>query len=111
MNAIVLAWVLVASPLEGGFSQDKKNPEDVKVTVDLDNVTIKDALEFLNFVSGVPIEPDDAAAKKIKPDLKMSLKVKDASLLGTPRILLVPHGLEVKVLDKKKVVITVPQER
>jgi hypothetical protein len=111
MNATLLALFLVASPLREAPGQEKKNPEEVKVTVDLDNVTLKDALEFLNFVSGVPIEPDDAATKKINPDLKVSIRVKDTTLVGALRLLLVPHGLEVKVQDKKKVVITVPEGR
>lgn len=109
MKAFILASVLLASASVPGAAQEKKSPEEIKVTVNLENVAVKDVLESLTALTGVPIDSDEAASKKIDPALKVSFKVKDTSLVGALRLLLGPHGLEVTVLDKKKVLITVPK--
>jgi hypothetical protein len=72
-------------------------------------VPLSDVLSQLTTLTEVPIESDDAARKKLG-DLdkaKVTFKVKDVSLTGALTLLLSPHGLTVKVVDKKKVVVTV----
>ena len=84
------------------------DPDATKVSVDFENTSLADVLTNLTHLTKVPIELDDAARKKVgDPDkLMVSVKVKDVSLTGALRLLLGPSGLEVTVVDKKKVVVT-----
>ncbi len=82
---------------------------EAPVTVEFENLPLSDVLSQLTTLTDVPIELDDAARKKLG-DLEkatVTFKVKEVSLTGALKLLLGPHGLVVKVVDKKKVVITV----
>jgi hypothetical protein len=107
MNAVAGAIVLAVSSLVGSSVQDKQNPEEVKVTADFDNVAVKEILDSFHVLTGVPIEMDEAATKKVD-HITVSFKVSEATLVGALRLLLGPRGLEVKVVEKKKIVITAP---
>lgn len=95
--AIVLAAVLAG------------DPDIVKVTADFENATLTEVLENLTLITQVPIELDDAAKKKIGDPKKerISFKVQDISLTAAAKLIFTPRGLEVKVVDQKKLLITV----
>ncbi|RPH36936.1 MAG: hypothetical protein EHM91_15540 [Planctomycetota bacterium] len=79
------------------------------VTVDFENTSLADVLRQLTTLTEVPIELDAAARKKLgDPEkLMVAFKVKDVALTDALKLLLGPHGLSVKVVDRKKVVVTV----
>ena len=85
------------------------DPDTMKVTVDFAETSLTDVLTTLTALTKVPIELDAAARRKLgDPDkLMVSFKVKDVALTGALSLLLGPHGLSVKVVDRKKVVVTV----
>ena len=72
--------------------------------------SVGEILDSLKTITGFPIEMDDAARKKMDPSTKISFKVKDLTLTSALKLLFTPQGFEVKVVDKKKIVITVPKE-
>ena len=85
------------------------DPDTTKVTVDLENTTLADVLSNLTLISQVPIELDDAA-KKMVGDLSkqtISMKLKDTSVTAAVKLVFQPRGLEVKVVDGKKLLVTV----
>lgn len=84
------------------------DPDTVKVTADFDNATLAEVLDNITLISGVPIELDDAAKKKIGDPKKerISFKVQDVSVTGAAKLIFTPRGLEVKVVDQKKLLIT-----
>ena len=84
------------------------DPETIKVTVELEDTTLTDVLTNLTYLTEVPIEIDEAARKRLgDTEKRLSFKVKDISLSSALKILLAPHGLSFKVIDRKKVVVTV----
>ena len=85
------------------------DPDTIKVSVEFENASLTDVLTNLTLLTEVPIDIDEAARKKLgDPDKQMvSFKVKDTSLTSSLRLLFGRHGLEVKVVDRKKVLITV----
>jgi hypothetical protein len=92
-------------------TQDAKDPEKVRVTAEFKNTTFAAALEALRKQSGVPIEVDEAAKKVVdfEKDL-LTLKLNDIVLTGALRLMCGPSGLEARVVEKKKILITVPKE-
>jgi hypothetical protein len=85
------------------------DPDTVKVTLDFDNAPLSEVLESITLISQVPIELDDAAKKKIG-DLskeKISMKLQNTTVTGAARLIFTPRGLDVKVVDKQKIVVTV----
>ena len=86
------------------------DPDTTKVTVDFENAALSDILTNLTLISQVPIELDDAARKKVGDLTKstLSMKLKDTSVTGAVKLIFQPRGLEVKVVDGKKLIVTVP---
>jgi hypothetical protein len=84
------------------------DPDTAKVSVDFEDQSLTEVLSNLTLLTGVPIELDAAARKKLgDPDkLMVSFKVKDTVLTSALGLLLTPHGLSVKVVDRKKVLVT-----
>jgi hypothetical protein len=101
--AIALAWI----PVAFAFPQDKKSPDSVKISAEFDNATIGEVLDSLKAISGVPIELDEAAQKKLDLETRITFKVQDTPLTEAVQILLTGRGLAVTVVDKRKVLITV----
>jgi hypothetical protein len=90
--------------------QDKENskdPEIRRVTLDYKDATLTRILEDLRKATGIPIELDEAARKKVDPDKdQFSIKITDLSLYNSLRLILQPSELTVKSVDKKKILIT-----
>jgi len=86
------------------------DPDTMKVTADFQNAPLTSILENLTLLSQVPIELDASASKKLGDPAKitLSVKFKDISLTAAVKLVFTPHGLEVKVVDNKKLVVTVP---
>lgn len=98
---------LIALALSAVLAGD---PDTIKVTVDFQDAGMNDVIENLTRISKVPIDLDDAARKKLG-DLsrhKVNLNLKDISVTGAARLLFGPHGLQVKVVDRRKLLITAP---
>lgn len=102
MSPIALLLALVCMPQE-------KDPENAKITLDLHNVTVQEVLDHITKTTKIPIELDDAARKKLDPEAKISLKVQDINVKGALQLLLGPQGFSVKLVDKKKFVVTVSE--
>jgi hypothetical protein len=85
------------------------DPDATKVTIDFENASLSDILTNLTLISQVPIELDDAAKKKVGDLTKatLSMKLKDTSVTGAVKLIFQPRGLEVKVVDGKKLLVTV----
>ena len=98
---------LIALALAAALAGD---PDTTKVTVEFQNATLTDVLESITLVSQIPIELDEAARKKLGDPAKqtVSIKLKDISVTGAAKLLFGPRGLEVKVIDGKKLLVTVP---
>ena len=111
MDAILSAILLAASPQGDVPSQEKKNPEELKVTVDVQDGTLGEVLDFLRLVSGVPIDVDEPATKKLDLTSKISFKIQDVKLVDALKLLFGPRSLEVAVIEKTKVLIRVPKGR
>jgi hypothetical protein len=98
----VLALILAAA-----LAPQDKDPDQVKVTADMQNAPLGQVLEMFSQISGVPIELDDAARKQLDLDKEMiSIKVQDISVTGALKLLFARHNMDVKTVDKKKVVIS-----
>ena len=84
------------------------DPDIVKVTCDFDNASLTEALEDITLISQVPIELDEAAKKKIGDPSKekISIKLQNVSVTAAVKLIFGPRGLEVKVVDKRKLLVT-----
>lgn len=91
--------------LLAGLGQDK-DPDQVRITVDLQDVTMGEAIEAFSRLSGVPIELDDAARKELDLGRKLGIKMQDISLTSGLKLLLVRTNMDVRTVDRKKVLIT-----
>jgi hypothetical protein len=110
MKLLALAAALVVGPVALS-AQDKKDPETIRITAYYENATLEDILEGIQSISGIPIEIDDAALKKVDLKAATSFKVQDVTLASGVKLLVGPLGLEAKVVDKKKLLITVPKAK
>ena len=84
-----------------------KDPDAIRITLELENTPVDDAMSMVKEISGVPVEITDAARKKLGKT-GLSIKIQDAKLQLALTLLVRPHGLDVKLVDKKKFVIIVP---
>lgn len=91
-----------------GLLLQAKDPESVTVTLDYKDLTIAEILTDLQKVSGVPIEMDESAREAVDPaKQRRSIKVQDINLTSALHLLFRPLGLTVRLVDKKKFLITV----
>ncbi len=82
------------------------DPDAYKITMELSDYTLGEVLDQIRDLTGVPIEMDEAAKKKVDLSTRTSFNVKDISLTSAVKLLLAGKGVEVKSVDKKKLVIT-----
>ena len=84
------------------------DPDTTKVTGDFQNAALSEILENLTLITQVPVELDAAAKKKLGDPTKLMLSVKfdNITLTAAAKLIFGPHGLEVKVVDAKKLLIT-----
>jgi hypothetical protein len=96
---------LIALALSAALAGD---PDSTKVTVDFENASLSEFVESVSFISQVPIEVDDAARKKIGDltKLRITVKIKDISVTAAAKLIFGPHGVEVKVVDRSKLLVT-----
>lgn len=100
MIATLLAFLAVTAP------QDK-DPDKVRVTIDLQDASLKEVLDMVENLSGIPVEVDAAARKALDFDnCKISIKVRDLSVTGALRLMVGPRGCDATWVDKKKMVIS-----
>ena len=98
MKMLVLALALAAFPTT--------DPDTYKITMEITDSTLGEVLDQIRDLTGVPIEMDEAAKNKVDLSTKATFKVKDLTLTSAVRILFNGKGVEVKSVDKKKIVIT-----
>jgi hypothetical protein len=82
------------------------DPDTYKITMELTDYTLGEVLDQIRDLTGVPIEMDEAAKKKVDLSTKVSFNVKDISLTSAVKILFTGKGVEVKSVDKKKILIS-----
>jgi hypothetical protein len=82
------------------------DPDTYKITMELTDSTLGEVLDQIRDLTGVPIEMDEAAKKKVDLTTKVNFNVKDISLTSAVKVLLTGKGVEVKSVDKKKIVIS-----
>ena len=97
MRTLVVALALACTSTD---------PDGLTMTLDMSDSTLGEVLDQLREISGVPIEMDEAARKKLDLSAKTTLKAKDLNLTSTVRLLFSGKGVEVKAVDKKKIVIS-----
>lgn len=84
-----------------------KDPSTTKVSIQVKDTTLDQVLKTLTKDTGIPIELDDAAKKEIDPEKEqISVDIKQLNLTDALRLILGPANMDVKVVGKKKVVIT-----
>ena len=109
-----IAWGLTAvlCMATGLAAQEKRetDPDKARVTVDLQNTTFGDVLDFVNQATGIPVEFDAEAKQQLNRNEAVSIKVQDIQLTGFFQLLLHPRGFSVKAVDKKKIVVSVRKD-
>lgn len=84
-----------------------KDPDTTRVSIKVKDATFDQVLRTLTKDTGIPIELDDAAKKEIDVEkAEISIEITQLNLTAALRLIFGPSNLEVKVVDKKKVVIT-----
>lgn len=87
-----------------------QDPDTARVTLDLKDVSLGKALDAVRAQTKVPIELDEEVKKRIDLDnATMDVKITDLVLRGALQLLFGPAGLQVDVVDKKKIRISVPK--
>jgi hypothetical protein len=83
-----------------------QDPDKVIVSAEFQDATVLEIAKSLTEITGVAIDVDDAARKKIDGKAKITFKVKDLTLTTVVKLLVSDRGLQMKVVDQKKIVIT-----
>ena len=98
MTSIALAALLAGDP-------------DTLVTLDFADTPLSEVVETLSRVSEVPIELDEAARKMLGDPAKVriSVKLNAISVTGAAKLLFGPRGLDVQVVDRTKLRVSVPR--
>src|SRR5262245_10223940 len=96
---------LLALALTAALAVD---PDKAMVTGDFENASLTEIMNSLEIISQVPIELDEAARKKIGDPAKRTatIKFKNISMTAAAKLLFGPMGLEVKVVDAQKLLVT-----
>ena len=104
MRSITISLVLAL------FAQGK-DPATTKVGLKVENATLDKVLQTLRTDSGIPIDLDEGAKKEIDLEKEqISLDVQKTNLTDVLKLIFGPRGFDIKVVDKKKVVITVKKK-
>ena len=90
--------------------QDGKDPDKFKITAEFENTALEDVLDALKSLTGIPVEIDDAARKKLDMKATTSFKVQDVTFTAAVKLLVGPHGLDVKSVHQSKLLVTVPKK-
>lgn len=85
-----------------------KDPDVETVTLDLQDTPILKVLEKITKDTGIPIEVDEPLKKGLEKETT-SIQVDKLVVSGAVKLLLVPRGLKVEVVDKKKIRVTRPK--
>jgi type II secretory pathway component GspD/PulD (secretin) len=105
MISAILMLALAAVPV-----QDKKDPDVARVTLEFQDTALGVILESIRKITGIPIELDEAARKNVDLENgKVTAQIKDTTVTSALKLLFGIYGLEVNVIDKKKVLITGPK--
>ncbi len=87
-----------------------QDPETVRVTLDVKDQPLGKVLEAVRAQTKVPIELDEEVKKRVDLDQELvTVRITDLVLTGALRLLFGPSGLQVDVVDKKKIRISVPK--
>jgi hypothetical protein len=104
MISAILMLALAAVP-----AQDKTDPDVARVTLEFQDTTLGVILESIRKITGIPIDLDEAARKSVDLDKDTAtVEIKDTTVTGALQLIFGVRGLKVKVIDKKKVLITAP---
>lgn len=99
------ALILLLIPLQD--AKKVQDPDVRRVTISVRNVPLNKLIGDLQKDTGIPIELDEDAMKRVNTDnAQVSFEVKDLPLTATLKLLLQPHGFKVVPVEKKKVVVT-----
>ena len=99
--------ILALIPLQD--AKKSKDPDVRRVSLKVENHPLSKIVGDLQKETGIPIEFDDAAMKRINSDdSQATIDIQDMVLSGALKLLVLPLGCDVKVIDKKKVLIVAP---
>jgi hypothetical protein len=87
----------------------EKDPDQARLTCAFKETPLDKVLEQIQKMTTIPIEWTDEAKKKVDPKgVTIDIDIKDLSVTQVLKLLLISHGLDVKAVDKKKVLISAP---
>lgn len=98
---IALTLLLALAPTQ--------DPDQVKITADFEQESLAEIVNSLMYITGVPIEVEDAARKKLE-SAKITFKIQDLTLSSAVRLLIRGQGVQMKVVDRKKIVLSARKE-
>ena len=100
MKTAALVLVLLA------FQQ--KNPDETRITIKVTDTPIEKLVDMISRDSGVPVEWTPEAKKKLDSKATANLEIQEMAVTGAVKLVVLPQGLDARVIDKKKVLIVVP---
>jgi hypothetical protein len=103
-STLLLAFI----PAQDVEKDSSKDPDVRQMDMSYEEMPLTAILSDLQRKTGIPIEMDEDAKKAVDPDKTLvSIKVHDLSLCKSLYLMLLPHRLTVRVVDRKKVLITI----
>ncbi|HVE41150.1 MAG TPA: hypothetical protein VNM14_14745 [Planctomycetota bacterium] len=92
------------------FSKDRNREWPSQVTLNCEDVPIREILAEIRRQTGIRVEMDEAATAALDPSTKLSLKVSEISVDSTLRLLLLPRASRLNIIwkkDRRNVLISV----
>lgn len=103
----IAAAAQILALVQGQDNTKSKDPEVRRVSLKIVNAPITAIVQQLREETGIPIEFDENAKKRIEgDDSYISVELKDTTLLATLRLVCLPRILKAVSVEKKKILIT-----
>jgi hypothetical protein len=90
------------------LSPQQKDPDQVRITLKVADMSLDKVIDKIALDSGVPIAWTAEAKKKVDGQAAITVDIQDMVLTGALKLILLPQGLDAKAVEQKKVLIIVP---
>ena len=99
MSSIALAFIVTLLP-------QAKDPDVATISLDLKDTPLGKVLEIVTKETGIPIELHEDVKKELDLEKELiSVQLTKIQVTGALKLLLGPRACDVKVVDKKKILI------
>lgn len=89
------------------FVAQSKDPDVVKISLDLENASLRKVLESITGESKIPVTVDAEVLKTLDLDKEaLSVKVENTTVTNILRLILQPRNLEARWVEKTTLFIT-----